>query len=72
MSADAKIWQEDNGDWRGISDAQPDYVFKGGPYDLHIVLGDIEESMGRGTPYGMRWELNVYPDGKAGLRGYTY
>lgn len=72
MSCDAKIWQEDNGDWCAVHDG-PCRVperHKGDVYDLEDVLASLNQCL-RPTRI-RRWELHVYPDGKAGLRGWSY
>ena len=72
MSADAKIWQEDDGSWSAIHDDQPSDApaLNVSAYDLGALIREVEEAMRK--PNGMRWTLRVYPDGKAGLRGFTW
>lgn len=74
MSADAKLWtdgeERDWLAWKGLHDGPCSCQI---PHDqgdtLAHLIRDIETCMG-GRP--MRWVLHVYPDGKAGLRGFTW
>jgi hypothetical protein len=68
MSADAKAWQDDDGHWHAIHDGDCDISHDGMACDLVQVLGDVQACMNKSR---MRWDLFVYKDGKAGLRGYT-
>ena len=70
MSADAKVWAEDNGDWNGTHDGQcrQQGEHRDTPYHLIETLRDIEACMGQ----SLRWEFRIYPDGKAGLIGYIW
>ena len=67
MSADAKMWPEDDGwhgwNWRGICDAT-DTLYEG---TMDIVLEEILRDM---KCTCMRWEIQLYPDGLMGLRGF--
>jgi hypothetical protein len=72
VSADAKIWLEDDTSgwvgWKGIHDAaETDECWRhdqGGP--LSDVINTIEKCNGK----QMRWEFRKYPDGHVGLVGY--
>lgn len=71
MSCDAKIWQDDKGEWHGLHDGGcvfPSNSHHDSSYGLTALLVEIEACMR--AKHGMRWELHVYPDGKAGLRGW--
>ena len=67
MSADAKMWCEDEGwEWSGIADATPGIAYEG---TLYEVIESIEHEANDGRP--MRWVLTKYePGGKLGLRGF--
>jgi hypothetical protein len=72
MSADAKIWQDDDGSWHGIHDLDcqhPSGTHSGTEYDLRDILDGVESC--ENNSRRMRWEFRVYPDGKAGLRGFV-
>ena len=72
MSADAKIWQDDEGNWHGVHDGDCllEFPHLETAYDLLQLIIDIEECANEGRR--MRWEFRIYPDGKAGLIGYTH
>jgi hypothetical protein len=70
MSADAKAWYDEDGrDWHGCHDGPcaADAI----PHDqadtLVLLLSGIEWCMNA----SLRWEIRVYPDGKAGLVGWV-
>lgn len=67
MSADAKVWADENG-WHGIHDGKchNETQHNGTEFDLIDVLLSIEACMGA---QGMRWVHGNYPNGLA-LRGY--
>jgi hypothetical protein len=69
VSADAKIWQADDGDWLAVHDGDCGHVdgHHLGRYDLRNLIEEVELCLE--TP-GLRWEFRVYPDGIAGLRGF--
>ncbi len=70
MSADAKLWQEENGDWCAVHDGDCRQAHRESEYGLLDVIRTVNECM---TPSPiLRWYLYVYPDGKAGLRGQTW
>jgi hypothetical protein len=70
VSADAKVWQDDDGMWRGVHDSGCEVRggHEGTSYDLVDVLAYVEGCENKGKP--MRWAIHVYPDGKTGLRGF--
>lgn len=72
MSADAKMWNDDNGDWHGIHDGEclRELGHHGNAYMFQEIVDDMAECM-KPAPI-TRWVLHVYPDGKAGLRGFTW
>lgn len=79
MSADAKIWTDDEGAWHGIHDGKclmgdGNVAHKGmhTAYDLrHLIVG-IERCMcvNGGRDCSMRWEFGLYPNDEIGLRGF--
>lgn len=72
MSADAKVWQDDEDRWRAChdGDCKPGARHVGTAYDLLAVIAGVNDCM---APAPItRWVLHVYPDGKAGLRGFTW
>ncbi len=70
MSADAKVWQDDEGGWLSWRGSHDGPCNRPTPHDQGSNLFDLLEDIGycMGT---VRWEFRVYPDGKAGLVGYT-
>jgi len=72
MSADAKIWLEDNVSgwvgWKGIHDEEETSECwrhqQGGT--LSDAVSGIERCVGK----ELRWEFRTYPNGKVGLVGY--
>lgn len=69
MSADAKLWQEEDGHWRAVHDGDCIAEHEGDAYGLLDVIAEVNACR---APYPIaRWMLTVYPDGKAGLRGYS-
>ena len=71
MSADAKLWQDDeSGDWCGIHDGPCNETHRGDPYDMVSVIEEMNRCQPNHTI--VRWELHVYPNGRAGLRGFGY
>lgn len=72
MSADAKVWQDDEGCWHGIHDGECPLAagHNGGQYDLAALLQEVAECLRGDALYGLRWVLVVYRDGKPGLKGY--
>lgn len=69
MSADAKLYQDDEDNWCGVHDGECERTHRAGPYDLVALIEEINECYGHPIH---RWILHVYPDGKAGLRGFSY
>ncbi len=70
MSADAKLWTNEAGEWCGLHGGQclnDHHADHYSPWDLRDALADIEACMG----HRLRWEFRVYPDGQAGLVGYV-
>lgn len=73
MSADAKIWQGDNGLWCALHDGphtnphMNDSEHAEGSYYLAEKIIEVEECYGK----SFRWDFRLYPDGKLGLCGYT-
>lgn len=63
MSADAKVWQDENG-WHGICDATKE-EYGGSHYMLSEIIGLIEEEMRQ----KLHWEIFIFKNG-LGLRGY--
>lgn len=71
MSADAKLWQDDNDDWCAVHDGECAVgEHRVGPYELERLMQDVNTCMGE--PSIHRWVLRTYPDGKAGLSGYAW
>jgi hypothetical protein len=72
MSADAKVWQDDEGDWHAIHDGECSHAVehRGTEYDLESILREVAVCMEK--PAGLRWVQFIYTDGKAGLKGYTW
>ena len=69
MSADAKVWQDADGDWHATHDGHCNQsAHQGNEYDLVALLGEVEECI----QSGMRWEFRTYADGEVGLVGYGY
>jgi hypothetical protein len=68
MSADAKMWIDDDGNWKGLHDGACGYEHQEGTtsYDLSEVLRTIEACMDG----PLRWKFRIYPDGHVGLVGY--
>jgi hypothetical protein len=67
MSADAKVWQEEDGrSWKGTHDGEcrPDALHDY-PGLLTETLQSVEKCMG----HELRWELRVYENG-LGLSGW--
>lgn len=72
MSADAKVWQDDEGDWRAVHDGDCALrEHRATAYDLPVVLAEVEACMGH-KHFHMRWMLCVDKDGQPGLKGYTW
>lgn len=74
MSCDAKIWTDSNGMWRGLHDgpcasSNPEFHADYTEYNLKDAITDIEFCLGQSH---VRWKFRVYPDGQAGLVGYSY
>ena len=70
MSSDAKVWQEDDGGWQGLHDGlcKPGVLsHETDAYGLRELLEEIEA-----CSRVKRWEFRVYPDGKAGLVGWSF
>lgn len=71
MSADAKIWREDENEWwRGIHDGpciKEGWLHGEGDTSLSAVMASIETCCGR----PLRWDFRMYPDNKIGLVGYV-
>lgn len=71
MSADAKLWQSVQDQWLSwqgthdgpCRDGACDHAVAG---TLTEMMAEIQECLGQ----SLRWELRIYPDGKAGLSGY--
>ena len=65
MSADAKLWQDDEGRWHSVNnwDDEPGL---GSPYDFIKLLTDIEAKAG--CP--LHWEIYQYAGGHC-IRGYV-
>jgi hypothetical protein len=68
MSADAKVWQDEDDNWHAIHDPACEGKHTETAYELIDLLREVEACYG----HKIRWLLHVYPDGKAGLRGYGY
>jgi hypothetical protein len=72
MSADAKIWQQPDGSWRGLHDApcREDC----GSAQERSTLPEMLELIERCGGYHYAWEFRVYPEGEideVGLVGFT-
>lgn len=70
MSADAKMWYDDSRGWlawRGVHDGDCGEPHEHGE-NLPELMAGIEQCMG----CKLRWEMRQYPDGRAGLVGYTW
>lgn len=68
MSCEAKVWDEEDGSWRGIHDHTNEpcsFDHSGTQYDLLQVLEGIEQCIGK-----LRWKFRAYPNDKIGLVGY--
>lgn len=70
MSADAKVWPEDDDGrfWGGIHDGECSDPLKHQACALLEQLESIDRCFGQAV---RRWETRLYPDGKIGLRGFT-
>ncbi len=74
MSADAKVWQDDDEHWRAVHDGEcllPEghYVTS---YELNILMSDVARCMGLRAGLPLRWVLYVYANGQPGLKGYVW
>jgi hypothetical protein len=70
MSADAKMWQDEDGSWCAVHDGDCTREHRESHYGLVDVIQSVNACM---APYSIKqWHLHVYPDGKAGLRGFTW
>jgi hypothetical protein len=70
MSADAKLWQDEDGCWHAVHDGDCTREHEGTAYDMVAVIASVNTCM---APMPItRWMLHVYPDGHAGLRGFSW
>lgn len=64
MSADAKVWQDEDGSWYGICDGSEGQL-TGTEYGLTSLLIEVEYIMKQ----HLHWEIFQFGDG-LGLRGF--
>lgn len=69
MSADAKIWQDEKGNFHGIHDGPCGLKHEVTEYDLLELLEDIQHCLCDGN--SMRWSFRAYPEGFVGLVGFA-